>query len=466
MSRFLQKDFLFELFKISIESKYYMGLLIDHMQFEYLPSEAFKKLFKHVKYNFALHGRQLPTYGGLTQEFEKDEEVVKILFDINQCDVRDRHYSIAQDFEGWLRHTKFIHTHTTETEEYQKATSAEDRDRALGRFYRKMEQAISFSMVKKDYEGVYNNFTERQIYRSKLAEEGNSNKIATGINELDYYLGGGLIRKQSCLLMGRSGAGKSTMMRWLSIQAFARKKNVVYFSFEGSKEQTMLLFDAAWTGTPIAKMAMGELDHNKREAVYSTAKKMAGGGGDITVISSNSFDEVTIDSCRRILIDIERQIGKIDLVCFDYLELLQTGETYTKKHSGKDERERRKHLAEMITDISKDLDCATVTATQSNNVMPAIYNNPDFVLTRDNISDAKNVLYPFSYFITINATSDEYSNQVARLHIDKFREGKSGQTMNICQSLHLGRFYDGDKTCKLFWDSVINEKRQIQQVEE
>jgi len=102
---------------------------------------------------------------------------------------------------------------------------------------------------------------------------------------------------------------------------------------------------------------------------------------------------------------------------------------------------------------------ACIATTQANDIRPERFNNPDFVMTRSEISEFKGLIRPFSVFFSLNQTFDEYEAGVCRIYIDKLRKYKSGMTLKIYQSLTNSRFYDSHRTLSGFWDA--NNKKSL-----
>ena len=98
------------------------------------------------------------------------------------------------------------------------------------------------------------------------------------------------------------------------------------------------------------------------------------------------------------------------------------------------------------------MEIAGLAAIQANDIKPEKWDSPDYVMTRSDIGEHKGALKPFSYFCTFNQTVDEYNNGIMRIHNDKFRKYKAGQTFKIAQSMRNARFYDSQRTLNFFWD--------------
>ncbi len=154
------------------------------------------------------------------------------------------------------------------------------------------------------YRGGYHDFTIDQgglhIYPRLVASEHHSAFDATAISagnpELDSLLGGGLVPGTNALLIGPSGAGKTTIATCAMIAALRRGESAAFFLFD---EQTAtLLARSAALGmdlTPFldsgslvirqidpAEMSPGEFAARVRQAVHD-------GAGTIVIDSLNAY---------------------------------------------------------------------------------------------------------------------------------------------------------------------------------
>ena len=93
-----------------------------------------------------------------------------------------------------------------------------------------------------DYRGGYHDFTIRRgglvVFPRLVAAEHHTpfplGLVASGVEELDRLLGGGLHRGTSTLLMGPAGSGKSTLALQYALAAARRGDHAVMFSFDES----------------------------------------------------------------------------------------------------------------------------------------------------------------------------------------------------------------------------------------
>ena len=201
-------------------------------------------------------------------------------------------------------------------------------------------------------------------------------------------------------------------------------------------------YDAAWTGTLYSDVKIGDIPRNKLEIGRRVIDKLR--RTDIMVSSEETFNAKTIVDVRRELQEMERAYGKIDVVIIDYLELLEVGDGHN--YSPGEERFRQAKLAKAMKMLAMEFNVVVHTATQSSNIPEECKNDPEFVITRAQLSEDKGKIRPFDIFITINQTRDEARDEIMRLHTDKLRDYKNGDPIHICNNFAYARFYDRKRT--------------------
>lgn len=450
----LNEQFLVELYKGCITSKSFLEIIIKHLQFHYIPDESYKEIFQKMSLDYELSGT-LPTIGSLTQHFNKKDEVKKVLLKIKNTSIIDQKDILLDTFEKYIVNAMFIDLYVKIGELHNDGK----QDKAIKLLEIESQKIASFSIKDAHYSKVFEQHDSRLADRLAKNKEGhNTSKVPFGIHQLDFFSRGGMTKGTSHLFLGRSGGGKSTILRWIALCAARLGYKVVHFQIEGTESECLEAYDAGWTGIDLAEIEFGLVPDNKIESIRKAQRDIMANGGEIFVKAAEQFDSFTVEDCKEILDDIIKIHGSIDLVIFDYLEVLTTKGKFYNSEAG--ERKRREDVANKITNIAVAYNLAVVTATQANDIKPSLYNNPDYVMTRSDISEFKGAIKPFSSFITLNQTDDEYENGVMRLWIDKFRKVKKpNKAIKIAQSLSNSRFYDAKKSLQLFWDDSANKAK-------
>lgn len=449
----LATNFVVELIAASLERRTVFEIVKQYLKFSYLQEEAEKKLWQWVTKRYDLTGK-VPTIGQIQQQFVDDERVLEKLEEIGDVEIDENggYELIIDSFEKFIKKMKFLEVNDKIADTYNRG----DKEGAWELFVKSAEDFSKFSIQDAKFETVFGDFAERQAKRK--SEDWNFRyKIPTGIDELDYRLGGesGGPETGECVLwLGDSGAGKSQCLTSVGIAAARQGFRVAHFQLEGTKEQCLNRYDAAWTGTLYQDVKLGNITAKKMEVTKRIIKKLR--KTDIIVSSEETFNAKTLVDIRRELKEMEKKYGKIDVIIIDYLELLELGDGH--RYTPSEERFRQAKLAKGMKMLAMEFNAVVHTATQSSNIPEEQKNDPEFVITRAQLNEDKGKCRPMDVFVTINQTRDERKEEIMRLYIDKAREYKSGDIIYICNNFAYARFYDRKRTMDMDWDEWNNEK--------
>lgn len=438
MQNTLTYDLLYELFKLCFRKTEIIEVCNVHLKFQYLPSEPFKKIHKAITSYYTLN-LKIPTFGVISQQFEKDREVTEILAKIKNAPIVDKDV-ILQALEEYIKQAMFIESYDNIADIY----NAGDKEKAYNLLQKSSEEILSFSVTSNSnyYEPVFDGFEQRNRKRFIKRESGDDIKvkIPIGIDELDALMAGGLDATDTVLFLAQSGVGKTKLLRWVGVSAARRGFKVLHIQAEGSKLETMRGYDSTWTGVINELVEYASFDKELYNLLLRTARDIKGKGGEIFVHAYEQFTMPSIKEVRNVIMDLEKTVGTVDLVILDYLELFNPGDG--KKYTVEQERERRRALGRVLKNIAVEFNTRIVTATQASNISPQLSEDTNFVMTRNNLSEFKNAAEPFSMFVTLNQTRDEKNANSMRLYVDKMRNYPSNKTVKIMQSYQNDRFYD------------------------
>ena len=442
----LAPNFVTELLAISLNKRTIFDMVRQYMKFSYFQVESEKKLWQWVTARYDRTGR-IPTLGQIQQQFAEDEAVLEKVEEISDVEVDDENVGneavILDTFERFIKKMKFLEANDKITDYYNQGK----KDQAWDMFVKYAEEFSQFSIQDAKFETVFGDFAQRQAQRQ--SEDYNKRfKIPTGIDEIDYRLGGetGGPETGECVLwLGDSGAGKSQVLVHCGVTAARQGHRVAHFQLEGTKEQCLNRYDAAWTGTLYSDVKLGNIPAKKMEVSKRIVKKLK--RSDIYVSSEETFNAKTLVDVRRELKEMEKMYGKIDVIIIAYLELLEVGDGHN--YSPGEERFRQAKLAKGMKMLAMEFNAVVHTATQSSNIPEECKNDPEFVITRAQLSEDKGKIRPFDIFITINQTRDEMKEEIMRLHTDKLRDYKNGDPIRIANNFSYARFYDRKRTFEL-----------------
>ena len=450
----LASNFVTELLAIALNKRTIFDIVRQYMKFSYFQIESEKKLWQWVTNRYDKTGK-IPTIGQIQQQFSEDESVLEKVAEISDVEIDEENVGseavILDTFERFIKKMKFLEANDKITDYYNQGK----KDQAWDMFVKYADEFSKFSIKGAKFETVFGDFAKRQAQRQ--SEDYNFRfKIPTGIDEVDYRLGGetGGPETGECVLwLGDSGAGKSQVLVHCGVSAARQGHRVAHFQLEGTKEQCLNRYDAAWTGTLYSEVKLGNIPAKKMEVSKRIINKLK--RSDIIVSSEETFNAKTLVDVRRELKEMEKSYGKIDVIIIDYLELLEVGDGHN--YSPSEERFRQAKLAKGMKMLAMEFNAVVHTATQSSNIPEECKNDPEFVITRAQLSEDKGKIRPFDIFITINQTRDEMKEEIMRLHTDKLRDYKNGDPIHICNNFAYARFYDRKRTMEMDWDSDEND---------
>jgi energy-coupling factor transporter ATP-binding protein EcfA2 len=444
----LAKNFVTELLAYALVNRSTFEIVKMYLKYSFLQREEEKKLVQWLFRNFDKTGR-IATFGQIQQSFIKDDKVLELLADISDVDVDDTvngHNSIISTFQEYLKQMKFLESNDKIVDTYNRG----DKESAYRLFVKLAEEMNDFNIVDATCERVFADF-EKRIIQRRSEDYSYRRKIPTMIDELDYILGGvngGPETGEFMLFLGSSGSGKSQCLIHLGIAAARQGERVVHFQLEGTKEQCMNRYDSAWTGTLYHDMKMGNISTKNMEISKRIVKKLR--KTDIYVDACEEWGGKSLLDVRRACKEIERKYGQIGLIVIDYLELLEVGDGV--RYTPGEERFRREKLARGCKSLAMEFNAVVATATQSNDISLEEMNDPEFILSRNNLNEARNVIRPTDIFITMNSTIEESRNQIMRLYVDKAREHGGKQIIRIANNFKCSRFFDKKRTAELIDD--------------
>lgn len=451
----LTQDLIFEIARCCTLGNDFLETVRHDLKYSFFKKEPFKKLFKAI-FDYYDNRASHPTIGILAQEFSGDEEMSALLDKVRSADVVDKKKDILIGFEEFVRRSMYYQVLV----ESQELFNSGKRDKAISYLAAEAPKIEQFSLQRKMHSEIFSGFDQRQKRRKE--RDYSSTKIPTGIPPFDHHTLGGIDLGSSLLIIARSGVGKSTALRWIGFNAALRGFNVVHFQAEGTREEVEDYYDSIWTGIQYHDLKKGDLDNAKLKIIEKARDQYVSQCGKIFVVAYEQFDTASILDCRS-EIKLLLKEHDIHLGIFDYIDEFEPGDG--KKYSTSQDgiKARKKAVAKKIVNIANEFKMGTVAATQSNDVPYKEWNKPDFYLTRNNISNDKETVQPFSYTVTLNQTEDEADENVIKIWEDKLRHHKiprKDRLYKLFQAPKVGRFVDLKMTHITFWDPVNKRFRE------
>lgn len=448
----LNQNFLYELFLLFFRKKTVLDICIENLKFHYLPTEPYKKIWKYIVEYYNLNDK-IPSIGIISQAFLSDKDnkdINHILTEINNAQLIEEEEALIQ-LDEYIKDVLSNEFYDNFHDIYVDGRKDEART-----YMRLMADKISNFSVKKEnyYKKVFGDFSARNKQRILTRDNGVLTRLKTpySIDALDDLTGGGIDVTETSCLLGRSGSGKTKFLRWQGVGACRRGYRVLHIQAEGSEQACLDGYDATWTAVLMNDIKEGSISFEKYEKLQKIITGISNKKVDIFVHAFEQFASGTMNDVRGILADCIKFNGPIDLVLIDYLERLEPGDGHKYSRSSYEgEKMRRSAIADKMKNLALEFNTRISTATQANDIPPSDWNNPEWVMTRHNVSMAKNLPDSFSYFLTFNQTSDERKKGMARLYVDKLRFSESDIIIKLYQNYQYDRFYDRTRTLEEFY---------------
>lgn len=428
----LNNDFIMEIFKACLQDKQILEICLSQIRDNYLPEGSLDIIYKEIRRQYKVLEKK-PTIGTLKLALRKNEDVLEILEDIREMKEIDTEV-ILSSLEEFIKTCKYIEVYNKSSDLYNR----NDHKKAYDIFIKGADEINQFSLRNQTYTKVFGDFEMRQAQR--FSNNNIVTKIPTGIDELDRATKGGFETGQLILYVARSKGGKTFALNHHGLYSARLGYDVAHFQLEGTERECMNRYDAAWSGNLYHDVKEGNFSDKSLLAykkIRNTLKT------DINVFAPEKFQSLTVPQLRQRLIELLKT-KDIRVVIIDYLELLEPDENYYKPS---EERFRQQKIARALKDIAMELNILIISATQSSSISKDFYEDPDFVISEEHLSEDKGKLRPVDMLISINRTSDEEKNNIARLHIAASRENrKTYEPIYIKQNLKSSRFYDRKNT--------------------
>lgn len=439
----LSENYLYEVFKCVLRSREVFDTLAPHLKYQFFPTKGYKNLWKYIKVFTETQGR-MPSIGILSEQFKTNPEALEIIAKIKQTSIPNQRHLFDQ-FVTFIKQAQFLDLHASLAEKWNENKKLD----AIALLSKRGQEISDFTLGSRMFTRVFGGFQDRHAKRYDLDDVSDPSHVRKFIPfyipGLDSIVNPGIALKDTVLLTAQSGVGKTKALRYIATQVAKNGGKVAHFQAEGSKDECLDGYDATWmkvgymtvVRSEVAEVLPPNLNKRLQEVLLSAR-------GEIFVESFESFGRARISAVRSYLRDLIAEVGHIDLVIMDYFELFDP--ISDTKWRPSDERFRRELLSQQIKDIATEFNTRVITATQGSTVSPDLLNDPNFVMSRFNISDFKGLVRPFSFHITLNRTRDEVGTSMMRLYIDKFRNYKGEQIIHMFQNYDIEQFCDYRRT--------------------
>jgi replicative DNA helicase len=455
----LNEEYVDELLACCLKNKMALATIVEHMKPQWLPTEEHGKVFKAIKSHWTVYQKPIGI-GQLMQKFDDDDDIIDLLSDIRDIDVEEPE-AVLDELEEFITDALVVEM----TDKLRESWNKGDKNKAKSIAKEYSDKIHNFTIKSKAFTQIFSGFEDRV-----LTAKANRNAVELGetdqqpmwgIDCLDEALGYLRTGNVYCYLAS-SGVGKSTVLRWNGVYNARLGFDVLHLQLEGSEKEVQNSYDSTWTKIHSSTVEHGLIDPESLEKLAAHAQKIR---GEIHVRAFETFGSASTVDVRQSIIDtIKSTNRKPKVVIIDYLEKLEpSGKRQWKPD---EERHRRGAIADELKNIAVEFDIVIITATQANSVSPEKLELADFVLTRHNVGEAKNIIQPLTVLVTLNQTTEEYENEEIRLYIDKSRFTKGKQIFRIFQNRNSGRFYDRKRSLNIFGTASKKKKTDDEEEED
>lgn len=241
--------------------------------------------------------------------------------------------------------------------------------------------------------------------------------ISTGLHNLDKAIGGGLAKKEVSVVVAPPNRGKTLFLINFGCAALKRGLTVFHFFFE----QTEAIIARRYAAC-LGKVEFKQL-HKQPKRVTFQLQQVAQSGGKLFI--HDCTGGTTIGAMRTTVLRAAAKYSKHpDVVIIDYADKLVSDRKY----------DQRRHEITRIYDdligLSKELDCAIYTASQTNR--QALSKQ---VITMADVDEAFDKCKTADTILCLCQTDDEKNRNDMRIFAAKVRNDESGKVAK-CKVLY------------------------------
>ena len=242
----LNPDFIVELFKMCLRSTRVLESAMPHLEYSYLPSEEHKEIWSTmVKYYNSTN--KLPTIGILSQEFNKNIDVLKVISDIKDAQFPDKD-SILNQLTEYIKSSMFYEMYEKKLPDLYNAGKKEE---AYNLMKEVSEKIANFSVKGKYYSAIYKDYMSDydKMRKDNLSRDNTiSTKVPTGIDQFDDMTFGGVDKGDTFIVLAQSGVGKSKMLKYIGFTASKKGLKGLHVSAEETLRANKNQYMAAIAG--------------------------------------------------------------------------------------------------------------------------------------------------------------------------------------------------------------------------
>lgn len=292
-----------------------------------------------------------------------------------------------------------------------------------------------YDLMRKDLD-TYNPYTEKT--------ETSANPSKTGIFLLDTkYLNGGVAEGNMCIVAGRPGSGKTTLVKVIGLNNARAGKKTLFVSLEMSKEQIIQGYYSQTARVEYGKVLKNELTVDEYNRVLLAVEKEENNLPNYHIVES---DSLTVSQLVNLLIRYQKQHGT-EVFILDYIQQIRLDNGSVPKNE-----QEYSMVSELIRTIIKKLKLQAYICAQVNRDCEK---RPDKRPIASDLRSSGKLEQDASYILT--TYRDEYYNPLDSDHptdrpktmdisVAKNRFGPMGSVRVMFEGEYqnIGNLLDGD----------------------
>lgn len=440
----LSPNFVEEMLKLAFANRAFAAMVIDNLDLSNFPRElgGCKAMLKVLSDEMNRNGN-LATLGMVEMTYPNNKDVLKKIEDIKNLKTPD-YEPMVQQLETFIKRQTFVAVQRQVSDMYNEGKP----DEAMALLEKRMYEINSFSLErgKGKFTRIYRDLMKDvNSLQMEAEDEQRRTKIPIGITTLDEITDGGVPRQDTALFIMRSGVGKSTWLRYVGwYNTSIAHNHVLHVQLEGGRKEVTAKYDQMLANTTYSKIMKGNLSEDTYKRLKAIVNRAITVNSDIDVYSSDEMMDTTISDLVSAIEDYKKEYGYYpDLIAVDSIDLMLTGENKKIDFDPNFIKYRLQKIAQRFKDIAKTYDCVVWTVAQTGDIPFELWNNPQWVITRQHTEGDRTLIKPFSFVFTGNATLEEGKAQIARIYCDKLRNYKNnGIIARIPTNYENGFFYD------------------------
>lgn len=443
----LSAEFLYELYAAALHYESLCGVVVQHMQIEYLPDRTFQKIQQVLVAHFRTY-RQPPSYAVLSQAFSGDYDAVELLNTFREYEQENSNPEIITDMlESYIKGVRLQGVYA----EVGKLYNQNKQDKAEELLSDYAQWLSSFTLKNSSFVDVAATFAERFERNRRREQEARESHLPQVcrfyIPYIDALNAGRSLRGQLTCFLASTGVGKSHLAKHIGVRAdIDDGLHVLHFQLEGSEEEALDAYSGGLISRNAYYFEQGKIPEGEFRRLETQVKAYAGS------ISVRSFPRF---NARISTLDIKSGISEYrkingrspDIVIVDSMDLLT--DASKRQWNAEHERSKRIAVANDLKDLAADEKVWMVVTYQATIENRDWLNNERNVLTEYNCSEAKGLARPCTHLISLNQSSCERQENLMRLHVAKSRFFKKGDTIRIATDYDNEVFYDMPRSLTL-----------------